>query len=104
MSNAPRHATAEEVEQGRTEHSQKCFSCGKWCRRTLNVCPTCYPVVSTTPQYCAVSRKYCLCEKRCDDTDYGDRYDELTTHCVCDCEPDEEEQAAGRCKACGKPY
>jgi len=55
-------------------------------------------------QYCEISGKVCRCDKRCDDTDYGDHYDELTTHCVCDCDPDEEEQASGRCKACGKPY
>jgi len=59
--------------------------------------------VNIEPQWCDIRRHYCRCDKRCDDVDYGDRYDETSTFCVCDCEPDEEEQASGRCKACGKP-
>ncbi len=24
---------------------QLCYRCGKYCRRTLNICPTCYPAI-----------------------------------------------------------
>jgi hypothetical protein len=55
------------------------------------------------PQFCPISRKHCSCDPRCDDEDYGSDYDKFSAYCVCDLEPDEEEQASGRCKSCGKP-
>lgn len=57
------------------------------------------------PIYCPISRKFCSCNPRCNDEDYGSDYDAVieSEYCLCDTDADEEEQASGRCKACGKP-
>lgn len=35
--------TPGEKRTGETMAMQKCSTCGKSCRRTLNICPTCFP-------------------------------------------------------------